>query len=157
MAGVIDTLITYRILKLMVTPWERQEAFKRGIIDKDGKVLKKRKELKDTKDKKAYTILHRFVFNMKRILKRVGLGSRFGSFAAALAMVLREDKNLLLHKDAIEAGVITYLKETNQYEQLLNEVREIPDIDDEPVMNCLGIDIYEKNNQLVSEMDYEKL
>tara|TARA_B100001113_G_C20945049_1_gene550549 strand:- start:531 stop:815 length:285 start_codon:yes stop_codon:yes gene_type:complete len=94
---------------------------------------------------------------MKRILKRVGLGSRFGSFAAALAMVLREDKNLLLHKDAIEAGVITYLKETNQYEQLLNEVREIPDIDDEPVMTCLGIDIYEKNNQLVSEMDYEKL
>ena len=157
MAGVIDTLITYRILKLMVTPWERQEAFKRGIIDKNGNVLKKRKELKDTKDKKAYTILHRFVFNIKRILKRVGLGSRFGSFAAALAMVLREDKNLLLHKDAIEAGVITYLKETNQYEQLLNEVREIPDIDDEPVMNCLGIDIYEKNNQLVSEMDYEKL
>ena len=157
MAGVIDTLITYRILKLMVTPWERQEAFKRGIIDKNGNVLKKRKELKDTKDKKAYTILHRFVFNMKRILKRVGLGSRFGSFAAALAMVLREDKNLLLHKDAIEAGVITYLKETNQYEQLLNEVREIPDIDDEPVMTCLGIDIYEKNNQLVSEMDYEKL
>ena len=157
MAGGIDTLITYRILKLMVTPWERQEAFKRGIIDKNGNVLKKRKELKDTKDKKAYTILHRFVFNMKRILKRVGLGSRFGSFAAALAMVLREDKNLLLHKDAIEAGVITYLKETNQYEQLLNEVREIPDIDDEPVMNCLGIDIYEKNNQLVSEMDYEKL
>ena len=157
MAGVIDTLITYRILKLMVTPWERQEAFKRGIIDKDGKVLKKRKELKDRQDKKAYTILHRFVFNMKRILKRVGLGSRFGSFAAALAMVLREDKNLLLHKDAIEAGVITYLKETNQYEQLLNEVREIPDIDDEPVMTCLGIDIYEKNNQLVSEMDYEKL
>jgi len=157
MAGVIDTLITYRILKLMVTPWERQEAFKRGIIDKNGNVLKKRKELKDRQDKKAYTILHRFVFNLKRILKRVGLGSRFGSFAAALAMVLREDKNLLLHKDAIEAGVITYLKETNQYEQLLNEVREIPDIDDEPVMNCLGIDIYEKNNQLVSEMDYEKL
>tara|TARA_B100000902_G_scaffold37523_1_gene44832 strand:- start:126 stop:599 length:474 start_codon:yes stop_codon:yes gene_type:complete len=157
MAGIIDTLITYRILKLMVTPWERQEAFKRGIIDKDGKVLRKRKELKEPNDKKAYTILHRFVFNMKRLLKRVGLGSRFGSFAAALAMVLREDKSLLLHKDTIEASVITYLKETNQYEQLLNEVREIPDIDDEPVMNCLGIDIYEKNNQLVSEMDYEKL
>ena len=157
MAGVIDTLITYRILKLMVTPFDRQEAFKRGIIDKDGNVLRKRKELKEPNDKKAYTILHRFVFNMKRLLKRVGLGSRFGSFAAALAMVFKEDKNLLLHKDTIEASVITYLKETNQYEQLLNEVREIPDIDDEPVMNCLGIDIYEKNNQLVSEMDYEKL
>jgi len=38
---LIDTLITYRIVKLLVTPFERQEAFKQGIIDKDGKVLKK--------------------------------------------------------------------------------------------------------------------
>lgn len=157
MSRAIDLLITYRVVKMLVTPFNKTEAFKRGIIDADGKVLRKNKTLRDLKDKKAYTILHRFVFNMKRLLKRVGLGSRFGSFAAALAMVLKEDKNLLLHKDTIEASVITYLKETNQYEQLLNEVREIPDIDDEPVMNCLGIDIYEKNNQLVSEMDYEKL
>ena len=156
MSRGIDLLITYRVIKLLVTPFNKMPAFKKGIIDADGNVLIKFKKVQGN-DRKHYTILHRFVFNMKRILKRVGLGSRFGSFAAALAMVLREDKNLLLHKDAIEAGVITYLKETNQYEQLLNEVREIPDIDDEPVMNCLGIDIYEKNNQLVSEMDYEKL
>ena len=45
-----------------------------------------------------------------------------------------------------ELDLIKHIK-NNQYEQLLNEVREIPDIDDEPVMNCLGIDIYEKNNQ----------
>ena len=42
----IDMLITYRLVKLLVTPWEKQEAFKFGIIDKKGKLLRKNKELK---------------------------------------------------------------------------------------------------------------
>ena len=153
---IIDTLITYRILKLLVTPWEKHEAFKRGIIDKKGKVLRKNSTLKDTKDKKAYTYLHRFCFNMKRMFQKVGLGSKFGSFAVGLAITLKEDKRLMAHKDAIEAGIVSYLKETNQYDSFLNEVREIPDIEDKPVMTCLGIDMYEKNKQLVSEMEYAK-
>ena len=32
----VDMLITYRVVKLLVMPWEKQEAFKRGIIDKKG-------------------------------------------------------------------------------------------------------------------------
>jgi hypothetical protein len=137
-------------------PWEKQEAFKQGIIDKKGKVLRPNKTLRDTKDKKAYTYLHRFVFNMKRLFGKVGLGSKFGSFFGAMAMILREDKQLMVHKDAIEAGVVSYLKETNQYENMLNEVRDIPDIEDKPVMTCLGVGIYEKNNKLLSEYEYAK-
>ena len=152
----IDMLITYRVVKLLVMPWEKQEAFKQGIIDKKGKVLRPNKTLKDVKDKKAYTYLHRFVFNMKRLFQKVGLGSRFGSFFAAMTMILKEDKQLMIHKDAIEACVVSYLKETNQYETMLNEVRDIPDIDDEPVMTCLGVGIYEQNNKLVSEYEYAK-
>ena len=152
----IDMLITYRLVKLLVTPWEKQEAFKFGIIDKKGKLLRKNKELKSTKERNAYTYLHRFCFNFKRLLGKVGLGSRFGSFFAALAMVLKEDNRLMAHKDAIEAGVVEYLKETNQYENMLNEIRDIPDIDDEPVMTCLGVGIYEQNNKLVSEYEYAK-
>ena len=62
----------------------------------------------------------------------------------------------MIHKDAIEAGVVSYLKETNQYETMLNEVRDIPDIEDEPVMTFLGVGIYEKDNKLVSEYEYAK-
>ena len=152
----IDLLITYRVLKLLVMPWEKHEAFKRGIIDKKGNVLRKNRTLTDTKDKKSYTYLHRFVFNMKRLFGKVGLGSKFGSFAGGLAMTLKEDKRLMAHKDAIEAGVVSYLKETNQYDSFLNEVREIPDIEDKPVMTCLGLDMYEKDNKLISEMEYAK-
>jgi hypothetical protein len=154
---LVDTLITYRVIKLLVTPFERQEAFKQGIIDKDGNVLKKNKELKTDNEKKAYTYLHRFVFNLKRILKKVGLGSKLGSFAVALALLLKEKKEYEPHKTLIESAVITYLKETNQYEQLLTEQGEVkPVYETEPLMTCFGIDVYEKEGQLYSEDEYEK-
>ena len=80
----IDFLITYRVVKLLVTPFEKQEAYKFGIIDNKGKVLKKYKSLKIRERRKSYTLLHRFVFNLKRILQKVGLGSKLGTFAVAL-------------------------------------------------------------------------
>ena len=154
----IDLLITYRIVKLLVKPFDKQEAFKYGIIDKDGNVLKKFKTLKTEKERKAYTILHRFVFNLKRILKRVGLGSRLGSFAVALALLLRENKEYEQHKILIESAIVSYLKETKQYDNLLNEQGEVkPMYEQEPFMTCFGIDVYEKDGELYSEDQYEKL
>ena len=154
----IDLLITYRIVKLLVKPFDKQEAFKYGIIDKDGNVLKKFKTLKTEKERKAYTILHRFVFNLKRILKRVGLGSRLGSFAVALALLIKENKEYEDKKILIESAIISYLKETNQYDNLLNEQGEVkPVYEQEPFMTCFGIDIYEKDGELYSEDQYENL
>tara|TARA_Y100001937_G_scaffold111767_1_gene158696 strand:+ start:444 stop:917 length:474 start_codon:yes stop_codon:yes gene_type:complete len=153
MSRAIDLLITYKVIRTLVTPFDRMEAFKRGIIDKDGKVLIKFKDVKGG-DRKHYTILHRFVFNLKRILKKVGLGSRLGSFAVALALLIKEDKSYLQSKDAIESAVVTYLKEENLYNMLLNEVREIPEIPGEPYMTCFGIDVYEKDGDLISEEEY---
>ena len=154
----VDLVITYRVIKLLVTPFERQEAFKYGIIDKDGKVLKKYTSLKRREEKNAYTQLHRFVFNLKRILKRVGLGGRLGSFAVALGLLLRENKEYLQHKTLIESAVISYLKETKQYDNLLNEQGEVkPMYEQEPFMTCFGVDVYEKDGELYSEDQYEKL
>ena len=152
----IDLLIAYRVVKMLVTPFNKQPAFKLGIIDEKGKVLKKFLSLKTTKEKNAYTMLHRFVFNLKRILNKVGLGSRLGSFAVALALLIKEDKTYAQHKDSIEAAVITYLKEENLYNMLLNEVREIPEIPEQPYMTCFGIDVYEREDELVAEDEYAK-
>ena len=155
MSRAIDLIITYRVVKMLVTPFEKTEAFKRGIIDADGKVLRKFKTVKGS-ERKHYTMLHRFVFNLKRILKKVGLGSRLGSFAVALALLIKEDKSMAQHKDLIESAVITYLKEENLYDMLLNEVREIPEINEEPYMTCFGMSVYEKDGELVSEDNYAK-
>ena len=154
----IDFLITYRVVKLLVTPFEKQEAFKTGIIDKDGKVLKKYKTLKTEKERKSYTLLHRFVFNLKRILKKVGLGSKLGSFAVALALLIREDKRYAEHQPLIERTIIKYLKENNLYEDILNESREIPEFetDDQVFCTCFGVDVYNRDEELVSEYEYAK-
>ena len=140
---------------MLVTPFKKFKAFELGIIDEKGKSLRKMKEVKGS-ERKHYTMLHRFVFNLKRILQKVGLGSRLGSFAVALALLIKEDKTYAQHKDSIESAVITYLKEENLYNMLLNEVREIPEISGEPYMNCFGIDVYERDNELVAEDEYAK-
>ena len=155
MSRAIDLIITYRVVKMLVTPFNKFKAFELGIIDEKGKVLRKMKEVKGS-DRKHYTMLHRFVFNLKRILQKVGLGSRLGSFAVALALLIKEDKSYAQHKDNIEAAVITYLKEENLYNMLLNEVREIPEIQDEPYMTCFGIDVYERGEELIAEDEYAK-
>ena len=154
----VDLVITYRVVKLLATPFERQEAFKYGIIDKEGKVLRKFRTLKTTAEKKAYTMLHRFVFNLKRILQKAGLGGRLGTFAVALGLLIREDKNYRPYKNLIESAVITYLKETNQYELLLKEQGDVmsPEIEQDVFCNCFGIDVYEIEDKLVSEGEYAK-
>ncbi len=155
MSRGIDFLITYRVVKMLITPFEKTEAFKRGIIDKKGKVLIKYKKVEGS-DKKHYTLLHRFTFNLKRILQKVGLGSKLGSFAVALALLIKEDKSFAMYKDAIESGVIMYLKEQGEYDKLLKEEGEIPElnIEQEPFMTCFGVDVYERGDELVSETEY---
>jgi hypothetical protein len=110
MGRAIDLLITYRVIKLLTTPWEKHEAFKFGIIDKKGLVLRKSRELKTQKEKNAYTLLHRFIFNLKRMLQKVGLGSRIASFGVALALLIREGKFNDESKYLLENELLEYLK-----------------------------------------------
>ena len=154
----IDLIITYRVIKLLATPFNRQEAYKYGIIDEKGKVLKKFKTLNKPEEKKAYTLLHRFVFNLKRILQKLGLGSRLGSFAVALGLLIKENKEYVEHQSLIESAVVTYLKDTQQFIDLLKEEGDVPDyiINEEPAYTCFGIDVYEKDGQLYSEKEYAK-
>jgi len=152
----VDLLIAYRVIKMLVTPFNKQPAFKYGIIDKDGNVLKKYNTIKGTEEKRSYTILHKFVFNLKRILAKVGIRGALGSFAVAAALLLKENKEYAQHKTLIESTIINYLKETNQYDDFLVEHREIIEIDDEPVGNFFGVDVYEKEGKLISEFEYAK-
>ena len=46
MSRAIDLIITYRVVKLLVTPFEKFKAFELGIIDDEGKVLRKFKTIK---------------------------------------------------------------------------------------------------------------
>ena len=112
MGRAIDVLITYRIIKMLITPFEKQDAYKYGIIDKNGKVLRKTKELKTAKERDSYTILHRFVLNLKRLINVIPGGkSKIGTYAAALGLLLKESKDLNMVE--IEKELYTYLRDND--------------------------------------------
>ena len=114
MSRVIDALVAYRVLKLLVTPFKKTKAFALGIIDEKGKVLIKSKEIKKmlnpkrTEFRTAYTLLIRFVFNLKRMLSKIGIRGPLGSAAAAAFAFFKEE-----HGDnpEVEREVYKYLKE----------------------------------------------
>ena len=94
---VVDNLIAYRILTMLVKPFNETEAFKLGIIDAQGKNLIKARNLTTIKQKQAYTYLHRLVFNLKRIINKLPGGeSRTKNVVAAFFLVKEAYANLSL-------------------------------------------------------------
>lgn len=82
-----DLIYTYRFLRILTTPFEKTRAFELGLIDADGKRIKSQR--KDTPERRsAYTLFHRLVFNIKRLMAKVpGGSSRLASYAAALFLL----------------------------------------------------------------------
>lgn len=98
--GAVDVFVAYQFIKILTTPWNKTKAFELGIIDEKGKVLKKSRELKTSQEKKAYTVFHRLIWNIKRLLdKAPGGSSRLGSFAGALWLIKEEANRLYPSKN----------------------------------------------------------
>ena len=122
----IDAFITFRFLKLLVTPFNKTEAFKLGIIDERGKVLRKYKTLERIAERQAYTILHRLVFNVKKLIEKLPGGkSRLASYAAALFLI-KEHVNQYHDSDGklVEKEFYKYLKDNDLIEEEDGEIRE---------------------------------
>lgn len=113
MGRAIDLFITYRFIRLLTTPFNKQEAYKLGIIDEKG--ARTDKEIETSDEKSSYTILHKLIFNIKRILAKIPiLKTKLGTYAAALFLL----------KDTF--------KEENEFQQiekyLMEEILKNPEI-----------------------------
>lgn len=166
-----DLVYTFRFLKLLVTPFEKTNAFKLGLIDDQGKKLRK---ADTTEEKSAYNPFHRIVFNIKKLIAKAPGGStRIASYASALFLIKEKydisDKNL--SKMIAESGIdqLDILAEQSEWYMLENKqlspgiYRLVEDkvlsetwddvvrakdkvriLDDSfPVGDLLGLDIYE--------------
>ena len=172
MGRVIDAVIAYRVVKLLVTPFNKTQAFKMGIIDDKGKVLIKSKDFLKTfssqelpKARKAYTMLIRFVFNLKRLLSKVGIRGPLSTAAAAAIAFFKEENGQNLE---IEKVVYKHLKE-NGFEFEVNEnygepfkpgtyrvKRDITDLEGDIVINIDEEVIFEGKTDTIMGYDVFK-
>jgi len=172
MGRVIDALIAYRVLKLLVTPFNKTKAFKFGIIDDKGKVLIKSKNFLKTfssqelpKAREAYTLLIRFVFNLKRLLGKVGIRGPITTSAAAAIAFFKEENGENLE---VEKTVYKHLRE-NGFEFEVKENygeplrpgtyrvnRDITDLEGDIVININEEVIFEGNTDTIMGYDVFK-
>ena len=120
MGRAIDLFVTYRFLKLLTTPFEKTDAYKLGIIDENGNrimqkgIKKPQVPLVTSQEKNAYTILHKLVFNIKKIFAKVpGLRTKVGTYAAALFLLKDTFKESVDDPHMFEKEFVKFLKEND--------------------------------------------
>lgn len=131
MSKTIDNIIAFKILYMLVTPFEKTEAYKNGIIDKEGNPLRKSKDLTSS-EKDSYTNLDRLVFSLKRLIGKLPGGkSQLASIVAAYWLIKESysNKSTVTQEDFekvlldIENGV-TFVEEEIEIENFLSFLDE---------------------------------
>jgi hypothetical protein len=136
---LVGVYVVYEIIKKLTTPFDQTDAFKLGIIDKEGNVLRKRRTLRTRQEQNSYTVLDTLVFNIKRMIERLPGGkSRLASYAAALFLI-KESKNLEVYEfndEMLEEEFHEYL---NNFEITENTKKEMELVDmAEDIVNVAG-------------------
>ena len=135
---VIDSLIVFRVLKMLTTDFKKTPAYKFGFIDSNGNRIKTlpdpnnknqmlRNDPKTKEEKNSLTPLHRLVFNLKKLIRMVPFGkTAFASYAVALAL-LKEETNLDSEQtDQLYEDFYRLLKEEGVFEpEMLEEATEV--------------------------------
>jgi hypothetical protein len=100
---VVDLYLVYRVLRRLTTPFTEWEAFKLGIIDAKGNILKKRRDLDRVAERQAFTLFDLMILNMKKALAIIPGGqTRVATYAAAL-WLLREFREDASEQQLLEA------------------------------------------------------
>ena len=113
MNQTIDLAITYKFLKNLVTPYEKWPAYKLGIIDKDGNIIKVRRERLKQEEKDALGYFDIVTLNLRKLLGKLPGGQSAIATYAAAYLLLKEypKKNLKEGFEPSEQQVAYMLKE----------------------------------------------
>jgi len=161
--GAVELFITYKFIRLLVTPWKKTEAFDEGVIDANGKLLVKVANQTNVQ-KKTYTLFHRLVFNIKRILEKIPFGKgMIKSYAAALLLLREEtgmaeddilkvledlgyDTSLDLNEEIKEINIGQHILNHNILENTKGTIVNLDSI--EPVSYFAGVPIYKTRENI---------
>lgn len=129
---LIDLWQVYSFIRRLSTPFREWEAFKLGIIDENGEILKKRKDLLTKRERDAFGVYDLLVLNIKKVLAKIPGGStRLGSYAAALYLIREwnhfSDSSILTEQtseEEITESVNLYFNGYSDYNTLIESVNQ---------------------------------
>ena len=106
--GAVDIFMVYQFLKRLAMPFTRWDAYKQGVIDKDGNILipKNKRDFKQNQSLKVFDVM---ILKLKRLLGTVPLGkSKIASYAAALWLIREYDETK--SEEQVLSEDVNYLK-----------------------------------------------
>ena len=116
---IVDLFLVYSFIKRLATPFEEWPAYKLGIIDAEGNLLKKKRDLATVEERAAFGVYDLMILKLKKLLAKVPGGqSRIASYAAALWLI-KEHKDIeqngeLMTEEQLESKFNQYLHYTTE-------------------------------------------
>ena len=172
--GALDIFIAYKFIKLLSTPWKETEAYKLGIIDDKGTILKKRKSLKNDERKAYPSVFYTLVWKIKRLLDKLPpTRTRLGSLATALWLLKEEVGNTesptlledIMFQELEQRGIKVDLTESFDKKNYLspgmyrveNDIEIMIEETIKPIDIVLGVPLYRVGERVVSDEDIQKI
>jgi len=115
MANLVDLYLVYRVLRQLTTPFENWDAYKTGVIDAEGNLIKKAYDRRTAEEQESFTKFDLLMLKLKRVLGVLPFGkTKLASYAAALFLI-KEEKNLT--EENLEERFMNYCNKS----ELINE------------------------------------
>ena len=122
----MDLYFVYKFAKFIAMDWTDWPAYKLGIIDDEGNVIKKKRE--GLEERANYTLFHRLLRKLKQLLERVpGMKGKLGKAVAAYFLFKEGMEKHGADGKLLDEGFIDYIndnmtmKESMQIKTLMNQ------------------------------------
>ena len=135
-SAALDLYFVYKFAKFIAMEWTDWPAYKLGIIDDEGKIIDKQR---NTAEKKfAYTLFHRLLRNLKRLIEKVpGMKSKLSKAVAAY---------FLFKEHCVQSGADGDMLD-EEFRKYINE--------NMPLYESMQIDVLMKQHILLEKVKYE--
>jgi hypothetical protein len=87
---LVDNLLALKVLTLLIQPFTEYDAYKLGIIDGEGNVLKHYNTLNKAEEKAATNYLYRIVINIKKLIAKLPMGDWYMRHLATSLFLVKE-------------------------------------------------------------------
>ena len=137
MLNAVDNVTVYRFIKKLATPFTKWRAFKHGIIDAHGNILKDVSAFENRNERDSFTKFDLLVLNIKKTMALLpGGSSKMASYAAALYLIKEDATNIFGMEDISEETYNNIMFELKNKTLFLEYVEYV--VEDAPTNNISG-------------------